>query len=136
MKTRLQWNKKMLFTATAGSGHDVEMDSVPAFGGEDGAQRPKELVLDGLAGCSAMDVVSILKKMRIEPEDFRVDVDAEMSEEHPKVFTKIHMKYIFKTGAPVDKLEKAVNLSQEKYCGVSAMLKQVCELTYEVIVQD
>ena len=126
----------MAFTATGGSGHDVEMDSVPEFGGEDSAQRPKELVLDGLAGCSGMDVVSILKKMHIEPDDFRIDIDAEMAEQHPKIFTKIHVKYIFKTDAPKEKLERAVNLSQEKYCGVAAMLRKSSELTYEVIVNE
>lgn len=126
----------MSFTATAGSGHDVEMDSSQNFGGEDSAQRPKELVLDGLAGCSAMDVVSILKKMRIDPEEFHIDVDAEMSDEHPKIFKTIHVKYIFKSDAPREKLEKAVNLSQERYCGVAAMLRKSSELSYEVIIQD
>jgi putative redox protein len=131
MHVDLKWNEKMSFTATADSGHPVEMDAAPAAGGEDKAVRPKELVLQGLAGCTAMDVISILKKMQLTPESMRIEVDAPLSEEHPKVFTKIHLKYFVKGNIPEDRLKRAIELSQDLYCGVSAMLRKGCEVTYE-----
>jgi putative redox protein len=129
------WKEKMQFTGTAGSGHNLIMDSAPETGGEQTGFRPKELVLQGLAGCTAMDVMSILSKMKIVPKAFRVEVSAEQTEEHPKVFNKIHLKYIVSGDVPEDKLIRAIELSEKQYCGVSAMLGKTAKITYEHIYE-
>lgn len=130
-----QWNGDMEFSAEV-SGHKVIMDADIAVGGKNNGPRPKALLLAGLAGCTGMDVVSILKKMQVFPDSFRINVDADMSEEHPKVYEKIRLTYIFKgNNLPVEKLERAIVLSQDKYCGVSAMFKPVAELTWELRVE-
>ncbi len=138
-KSSTKWVGNMAFEAEV-SGHKFFIDADSQFGGEDKGPRPKPLMLTALAGCTAMDVVAILKKMRVDEdiEDFTVHADGELTEEHPKHFTKIHLTYEFaaKDGKelPMDKLKKAVNLSQERYCGVSFSYKQVMELTHEIIV--
>ncbi len=135
MKTSATWQGKMKFTAESDSGHAIVMDANEEAGGENAGVRPKELLLKGLAGCTGMDVVSILKKMRIEPQVFRIEINAGLTEEHPRVFEKISMKYIFSKDVPEDKARRAVELSQEKYCGVSAMLKKNSPVEYEVIFE-
>lgn len=135
MKASAVWKEKMKFTGTAGSGHNLAMDAAPEVGGENTGFRPKELVLQGLAGCTAMDVMSILGKMKIIPKSFRVEVEAEQTDDHPKVFRKIHLKYIVSGDVPEDKLVRAIDLSQKQYCGVSAMLEKSAELTYEHIYE-
>ena len=135
MNAKAVWNEKMNFTGSSGSGHNLAMDSSPETGGVGSGFRPKELVLQGLAGCTAMDVLSILGKMKIVPEAFRVEVSAEQTEEHPKVFSKIHLKYIVKGNVPEDKLTRAIELSQKQYCGVSAMLEKTASITYEHIYE-
>lgn len=132
----LNWTGKMSFEADM-SGHKIVLDADPSVGGEDKGVRPKPLMLLALAGCTAMDVVSILKKMRVEIEDFKVRVEADMTEEHPKHYSKMHVIYIFKgKDLPKDKIEKAVNLSDEKYCGVSAVYKKAMELTHEIRIEE
>lgn len=135
MHANVEWKGNMKFVGIADSGHPVEMDTVPAVGGEDTATRPKELILDGLAGCTAMDVISILRKMQVPPEAFRVEVDADLTEDHPKVFKTIHLKYFVKGNVPEDRLKRAIELSQDLYCGVSAMLRKGAEITYEYIYE-
>jgi len=126
------WQGNMKFNAVV-SGHHVVMDALPAVGGNDEGARPKELMLSALAGCTAMDVVSILKKMRVEPEYFNVRVEAELTEEHPKHYTAMHIIYEFKgEGLDMEKLQKAVDLSHERYCGVSAVYSKAMELTHEI----
>jgi putative redox protein len=95
--------------------------------------RPKPLLLSALAGCTGMDVVAILKKMQVQFDSFSMNVNGELTEEHPRIFDKINIVYQF-TGKdlPLDKIKKAVELSQEKYCGISAMLGKAAEITYEV----
>jgi putative redox protein len=118
-------------------GHKFMIDAVPEVGGKDRGPRPKPLVLAALGGCTSMDVISILKKMRIVPDYFNVTVAAEMTDEHPKYYNKIHLIYEFKgKDLPLDKLEKAINLSQERYCGVTAMLEKVAEITHEIKILD
>ena len=115
------------------SGHHVIMDALPTVGGNDEGARPKELMLAALAGCTGMDVVSILKKMRIEPEYFNLKVEAEMTEEHPKHYTSMHITYEFKgENLEIEKLQKAVEMSQEKYCGVSTVYRKAMEITHEI----
>ena len=124
----------MSFDSVVGN-HHITLDSAQEFGGMDRGPTPKPLLLTSLSGCTGMDVVSLLKKMRIEFDGFSVITEAEVSNEHPKVYTRIHLIYEL-TGKdiPPDKVRKAVDLSQERYCGVSAMLRKVTELTYEIRV--
>jgi putative redox protein len=126
------WKGNMLFDANV-SGHHVMMDALPAVGGEDQGSRPKELMLASLAGCSGMDVVSILKKMRVEITGLNIRVEADVTEEHPKHYEKMHVIYEF-TGQnlQMEQLKKAVELSQDRYCGVSFVYKKTMEVTYEI----
>jgi len=127
-----KWVSDMAFE-TEISGHKILMDASENVGGHDQGPRPKPLIIAALTGCTGMDVVSILKKMRVEFESFNMAVETEMTEEHPKTYSKIHMVYEF-TGKDLDpaKIEKAVSLSQDRYCGVSELLKKGLELTYEI----
>lgn len=95
--------------------------------------RPKALILSSLAGCTAIDVVDLLRKMRVEFSDFKIDVEGELTEEHPKTYHAIHLTYFIKLKAEdKSKMEKAVNLSQEKYCGVSAMIRKFADLKVKI----
>ena len=128
----VNWSGGMSF-ATELDGHKLKTDAKEEFGGEGKGPRPKPLMLFSLAGCTGMDVVSILAKMRVEVEDFDIEIEANLTEEHPKVYDKVHIIYKFKgKDLNMDKLKKAVDLSQERYCGVSAMYKKAMELTYEI----
>lgn len=128
----MNWKGNMSFEGEV-NGHKIMMDADPAVGGENKGPRPKPLMLLALAGCSGMDVVSILKKMRVEVEDFNVRVSANLTEEHPMVYSTMHMVYEFKgQNLDMEKLQKAVDLSQERYCGVSAMYKQFVNVTHEI----
>lgn len=131
-KIDCKWLNNMAFEANADE-HIVNMDADEAAGGQGKGPRPKLLTLASLAGCTGMDVISILKKMQIVPEYFNIQVEGELTDEHPKYYKKIHLTYQFK-GSDIDpeKVEKAINLSQEKYCGVSALLKKGAELSYNV----
>jgi putative redox protein len=132
----LNWTGKMSFEAEM-DGHKVILDADPSVGGEDKGVRPKPLMLLSLAGCTGMDVISILKKMRVEVDDFNVRVEADMTEEHPKHYTKMHVIYTFKgKDLPKDKIEKAVTLSDEKYCGVSTVYRKALELTHEIRIEE
>ncbi len=129
-----KWNGDMSFEGNV-QGFKIILDSAEEFGGKNQGPRPKPLLLVALAGCTGMDVIPILKKMKVEPSYFNMKVEAEVSEEHPKVFQKIHIIYEFRgDNLPLDKLQKAVNLSQERYCAVSAMLKKAAPLTFEIQV--
>lgn len=118
-------------------GHEVPIDAAEQFGGQDKGPKPKGLTLTALAGCTAMDVISILRKMKVEPDDFSVEAEADVSDEHPMVFKTIKLVYRLKgKDLPREKVEKAVNLSQERYCGVSAMLQKAAPVTYEIIIEE
>ncbi len=115
------------------NGHKIIIDANEKAGGENKGPRPKPLMLAALGGCTAMDVVSVLRKMRVRLVGVNVKVDGELTEEHPKHFYKMHITYEF-TGKdmPLKKLEKAVDLSQNKYCGVTASYRKAMEITYEI----
>lgn len=114
-------------------GHTVTVDADSSFGGQEKGPKPKPLVLEALMGCTGMDVVSLLNKMRVEFADLQIKVDAELTDEHPKYYHKIHLTYSLKTKPAFHaKVEKAVNLSQERYCGVSYMLSKAADLTFEI----
>lgn len=131
-----QWTNGMSFTSTVNA-HEITIDAHPKVGGEGKGPRPKPLLLYSLAGCTGMDVVSLLRKMRVEFSDLKIKISAELTEEHPKYYSKIHIIYLL-TGKDIDKakVEKAVNLSQDKYCGVSYMLRKAAEITYEIIIDE
>jgi putative redox protein len=135
-KISVSWIDNMAFKADV-SGHEIILDSKPEFGGEDRGARPKPLMLVALAGCTAMDVVSILKKMRIKVDKFNVSVTGELTETHPKYYHKMHIIYEF-TGRnlPLDKLQKAIDLSQEQYCGVSAVYRKALQITSEIVLAE
>lgn len=129
------WKDRMVFESHLGK-HTVKMDASPEMG-DDSAPSPKQLVLAGLAGCTGMDVVSLLRKMRVEFTAFDIQVETELTEEHPQVFSEIRMTYkVTGTNVDKDKVKKAVELSQERYCGVSAMLKKNGPITYSIEYAD
>lgn len=131
-RINVEWLENMAFK-TVVNGHEFIIDATDKVGGEDRGPRPKPLMMASLAGCTGMDVVSILKKMRVELDYFNVVVEAELTEEHPKHFIKMHVIYEFKgKDLPMAKLQKAIDLSEERYCGVSATYKQTMELTSEI----
>ena len=129
-----RWIDKMAFE-TEINGHKLIIDADPDVGGENSGPRPKPFMLAALGGCTAMDVISILKKMRVEVKSLNVKVEGELTEEHPKRFDKMHVTYeIEGDDLPIDKVKKAVTLSEERYCGVSALYKEVIELTSEIVI--
>ena len=122
---------------TVVDGHTLTIDADTDFGGTDSGPKPKPLLLLSLTGCTGMDVVSLMNKMRVEYTDFEVKVDGELTDEHPKYYHKIHLTYSLKTKPEYhDKVKKAVNLSQDRYCGVSYMLSKSSELTHEIDFQS
>ena len=132
----VKWTEDMAFDAEV-DGFQIKLDAKKEVGGKDRGPRPKPLTLVSLGGCTGMDVISILGKMRVVPEYFNIEVSGELTDEHPKYFHTIKIKYIFRgKDLPMAKLEKAVNLSQERYCGVSAMLTKTAEITHEIVVED
>ena len=134
-KINTTWKENMAFEAEI-NGFKIILDADEAVGGENRGPRPKGLTLVSLAACTGMDVISILKKMRVVPEYFNVEVEGELTDEHPKYYHSIHLRYIFRgKDLPMAKLEKAVNLSQDRYCGVSAMLLKSSTLTHEIIIK-
>lgn len=117
-------------------GHKFITDASKEIGGDNLGPRPKQLMLAALIGCTGIDIMSILKKMRIELDDLNIEVQADNTEEHPRAYENIHLIFTFKgKNLPKDKIEKAVSLSQEKYCGVSAMLKKATSVTYDIVYE-
>jgi putative redox protein len=118
-------------------GHKIIVDAEEQFGGHDKGPMPKPLLLKSLSGCTGMDVLSLLKKMRVEHKDFSIEVEGTLSEEHPKYYTDIHLTYNIRV-KPEDhaKVTKAVALSQERYCGVSYMLSKSSRLSYEINFEE
>jgi len=138
---KTKWKGNMAFEWTV-NGHKVMIDAMEAVGGEDKGPRPKPFMLASLGGCTGMDVISILKKMKVSEnlKDFSVEVDGELTTEHPKHYISMHVQYIFtaKDGIelPKEKLKKAVNLSEERYCGVSEVYRKAgIKMTSEIIVK-
>jgi len=129
---KVDWIDGLAFEADL-DGHKITIDGPEESGGKNRGARPKPFMLLALAGCTGMDVVSILKKMKVDVKGLNIKVEGDMEEEIPKTFISMHVIYTFKGDElPMDKLEKAVELSKEKYCGVSAMLKKVIPITYEI----
>jgi putative redox protein len=130
MKTTTIWKKGMAFESHQLNGAKIEIDSKAGF-------SPKALLLSGLAGCSGVDVVEVLEKMRVPFSDLKIEIEAEQTEEHPRVFKDIHITYTVTTNEENrDKVLKAINLSLEKYCGVAAMLKKNSAIAYTLAIQN
>lgn len=133
---KISWRDGMTFDAEM-NGHKLIIDADEQVGGRDLGPRPKPFMLMALAGCTGMDVVSILKKMRVELTNFDVSVDGELTDEHPKHYKSMKVVYEFwGKDLPMAKLEKAISLSEDRYCGVSATYKKTMELSSEIIVHN
>ena len=131
------WKENMLFESDNPSGHSVLIDTSSENGGENKGLGPKALMLSSLAGCSGLDVVSLLKKMRAEVADFKMVVHAELTEEHPKYYHKVAVEYHFYgSNLHEDKINKAVKLSIDQYCGVMEMFRQFAKVTTEVYLHE
>ena len=133
MNLKIDWQKNLKFNAQGDSGHNIAMDASESAGGDDSAARPMEMLLAGPGGCTSVDVVLILNKMKAEIEDFNIDIKAEREDEHPKRFKKIHLNYYIK-GKNLDerRVEKAINLSETKYCSASASLNAEITSSFEI----
>jgi putative redox protein len=124
------------FAGRADSNHWLVMDGPAEFGGSSAATRPKELLLLALAGCSGSDVASILRKKRVHLESFQMHVTAEQRDEHPQVYTRIHVEYVFRgDNVRAQDVERAIELAETKYCAVSAMLRPAVELTHSYRIE-
>ncbi|MBA4196158.1 MAG: osmotically inducible protein OsmC [Chitinophaga sp.] len=133
MKATAKWVSKLAFDATSNNNHTVRIDTTVEGGSLDSGMSPKQMLLASLCGCSGMDVVSILEKMKIPFTTLLIEAAAEQTDEHPKVFKYVDM--VYKADVPaesIDKLKRAAELSHDKYCGVSAMLKKHCAVNYTV----
>lgn len=137
MKARVKWVDGMMFVGESGSGHTVVMDGAPEAGGRNLGIRPMEMLLIGMGGCSSIDVVMILKKGREAVTDCIAEIEAERAETEPKVFTKIHIHFIV-TGKNLNpaKVERAIQLSAEKYCSASIMLGATATITHDFEVVE
>ena len=133
MKARIKWVQDVMFVGESGSGHSVVMDGAPEAGGRNLGVRPMEMLLLGLGGCSAFDVVHILKRGREAVTDCVVSLEAERAPTDPKVFTRINLHYVI-SGQRLarHKVERAVQLSAEKYCSASAILSKTAQLSHSI----
>jgi putative redox protein len=139
MECKVSWLgiEGMSFSAEVGSGHLVNMDGAPEAGGRNLAPRPMELLLAGAGGCTAFDVVMILKKARQDIRGCEVKLNATRAEEDPKVFTSIHMTFVV-TGKNLDlnRVQKAVDLSHDKYCSATIMLEKTAVITHSIEIKE
>jgi putative redox protein len=134
VKSVLSWNGDMSFDVEL-QGHRFAVDASEEFGGKNRGPRPKPLLLAGLGGCTGMDVVSLLKKMKMPFDSFSLEVEGETASEHPKPYKSITIKYIFKGGSlDREKIDKAIGLSLDKYCGVYAMLSKTAQINHQVLL--
>lgn len=132
MKATIEWTGESSFSAVADSGHRIQMDGPPDHGGQNKGPRPMELLLMGMGGCTAFDVMMILKKGRQDIFDCRAEIEAERADSEPKVFTKIHIHFVL-TGKNIDskRVARAIELSAEKYCSASIMLAKTATITHD-----
>ena len=137
MKARVKWIEARTFLGESGSGHAIVMDGAPESGGRDLGIRPIETLLLGMGGCTACDVVHILEKSREKVKDCVLEMEAERAPDDPKIFTQIRLRYLV-SGKDLsrEKVERAVNLSAEKYCSASIMLGECAEIGHEVVLLD
>ncbi len=137
MKARVKWVENALFVGQSGSGHSVVMDGPPESGGQNLGIRPMEMLIIGMGGCTAFDVVHILKKSRQNVLDCTVDITAERVDDEPKVFSSIHIHFIIEGEQLKEKhVQRAVELSAEKYCSASIMLGKTATITHDYEIRD
>ncbi|MGB5178452.1 MAG: OsmC family protein [Gammaproteobacteria bacterium] len=137
MKARVKWVEAMTFVGESGSGHSVVMDGAPESGGRDLGIRPMEMLLLGMGGCTAFDVVMILRKARQQVSDCVLDIEALRADTDPKVFTRIHVHFAVTGHGLSDKqVARAVELSAEKYCSASIMLGKTATITHDYEIVD
>ena len=137
MKARIKWVEDRTFIGESASGHKVVLGTALGSEGRTPGPSPMEMVLIGTGGCSAFDVVHILERGREAIEDCVVEMEAERAEQDPKVFTRIHMHFVLKgRGLALNKVERAIRLSIEKYCSASAMLARTATITHDFEVVD
>lgn len=137
MEARVRWNGKMGFTGISGSNHAVLMDVPQEKGGDGAAASPMEMVLMALAACSGVDIALILRKKRLNVRDFEVFVQGERADEHPRVFTKVELEFVFEGENLTQKpLEDAVRLSLDKYCSVAGMVGKTAEISWKVTIKE
>ena len=137
MKTHVTWLKDMLYVAQSPSGHAVVMDGPPELGGHNLGPRPMEMLLMGLGGCTAIDVVNIMRKSRQDLHDCEVQLEAQRADSDPKVFTEIHVHFILSgKNLSTKHVERAIQLSAEKYCSASIMLGQTARITHTFEIRD
>jgi len=137
MKSEVVWKGGMAFTGTSDGGYLIPLDAKKAAGGHELGFRPLQLFAVGLAGCTAMDVISILQKKRQEVTEFSVSTEVERAEEHPRVFTKIVLNYnVTGKNLELEAVERAVELSEKKYCGAMAMLRETAEITHNINIME
>ncbi len=132
METTIKWTGKMAFSGATPSGHEIKMDAAEEIGGENSGARPTELLLNAVAGCTGIDIISILQKMRLEPTSFEMQVKGERADDHPKRFTAIHIHYALEGELPDDKVVRAIQLSKDKYCSVSHSLNANITVSYSI----
>ncbi|MCM3585159.1 OsmC family protein [Mesobacillus maritimus] len=132
MDLTINWNQKMAFSSETPSGHEIKMDAAPEIGGENTGARPTELLLNAVAGCTGIDIISILTKMRLEPTSFKMEVHGDRADDHPKKFTDIHIHYALEGDLPEDKVVRAITLSKDKYCSVSHSLSANLTASYSI----
>lgn len=132
MKAKINWTGNMAFSAMNASGHEIIMDAAEEVGGKNSGARPTELLLDAVAGCTGIDIISILHKMRLYPTAFSMEVDGKRADEHPKRFTEINIHYILEGELPEAKVIRAIQLSEEKYCSVAHSLNAVIKVGYSI----
>ncbi|MEI4526912.1 OsmC family protein [Priestia megaterium] len=132
MKTKIDWIGKMAFSSTTPSGHEIKMDATEEVGGTNSGARPTELLLNAVAGCTGIDIISILTKMRLNPTKFYIDVQGQRADAHPKKFTEIHIHYALEGDLPEEKIIRAIQLSMDKYCSVSHSLSSSIHASYSI----
>jgi putative redox protein len=136
MDAKVVWKGRMSLTGSSNSGFTVPLGTDPGVGGDNDGFRPMELIAVGLAGCTGMDVISILSKKKQKVSEFEVSVHAETADEHPRVFSKIAIEYVV-SGENIDPaaVERAVELSETKYCPAQAMLSKTATMSHKIVIK-
>jgi putative redox protein len=132
MESMLKWTGNMAFSEMTASGHEIILDAAEEIGGQNTGPRPMEILLSAVAGCTGIDIISILKKMRLEPMSFHMEIKGDRADEHPKRFTNIHVHYVLEGELPEDKVVRAIQLSKDKYCSVSHSLNAAITVSYSI----
>ncbi|RFU66632.1 OsmC family protein [Peribacillus glennii] len=132
MKTTVKWTGDLAFSGITPSGHQITMDAAEEAGGQNSGARPTELLLHAVAGCTGIDIILILQKMRLNPASFHMEVQGIRAEDHPKRFTDVHIHYALEGELPEDKVIRAIQLSKDKYCSVSQSLNAEISVSYSL----